>query len=31
MLGSIYGYKQYNENVENIEILEFAFFRTNLM
>ena len=30
MLGSIYGYKQYNENVENIEILEFAFFRTNL-
>lgn len=30
MLGSIYGYKQYNENIENIEILEFAFFRTNL-
>lgn len=30
MLGSIYGYKQYNENVENIEILKFAFFRTKL-
>lgn len=30
MLGSVYGYKQYNENFNNENILNFAFFRTNM-
>lgn len=30
MLGSVYGYKQYNENFNNEDILNFAFFRTNM-
>lgn len=30
IVGSLYGYKQYNENYEQIELLNFAIFRTNL-
>lgn len=30
IVGSLYGYKQYNENYEQTELLNFAIFRTNL-
>lgn len=30
LLGSTYGYKEYINNNENIELLEFAYFRTNI-
>ena len=30
IIGSLYGYKQYNENYEQIELLNFAIFRTNI-